>query len=64
MVAPGTCPLWCSYSYLDQEVGAEEREEDDSGAAQEEDLQQGDHQPGEHQAPALYGAVILTWTKR
>jgi hypothetical protein len=60
--APGTCPLWCS-DYLDQEVGAKEREEDDSGAAQEEDLQQGDYQPGQHQAPVLYGAVI-TWTKR
>ncbi len=52
--APGTSPSWYSDSYLDQEVGAQEREEDDSGAAQEEDLQQGDHQ-----TPALYGAVIL-----
>ncbi len=57
--APGTSPLWCSDSYLDQEVGPEEREEDDSGAAQEEYLQQGDHQPGEYQAPALYGALVF-----
>ena len=46
---------------LEEKVGAEEREADDSGAAESDQLHHGDHQPGEHQASAQFTPVKFSY---